>query len=124
MSQMEKIIVKDKAALDEIYKDSSLTIEGLAASDENLAQFKEWISHHTAFKKETFYVIAGKLMNEVYHLTGTNAYPDENCTLVCVMLKDLVNPNALVRPRFHIGGRWFDDVVDNNARREQEKGNI
>lgn len=26
----------------------------------------------------------------------------------------------LAIPRFEVGGRWFDDVVDNNARREKE----
>ena len=30
-------------------------------------------------------------------------------------------PLALTIPRFHVGGRWFDDVVANNARREAEK---
>jgi hypothetical protein len=24
-------------------------------------------------------------------------------------------------PRFQIGGRWFYDIVENNARREEEK---
>jgi len=24
-------------------------------------------------------------------------------------------------PRFLVGGRWFDDIVDNNRRHEEEK---
>ena len=60
-------------------------------------------------------------MNREYNLTGTNAYPEKDCTLVCIKLTDLVKPLALTMPRFQVGGRWFDDVVDNNARREAEK---
>lgn len=36
-------------------------------------------------------------------------------------LSDMEKPNAIMLPRFQIGGRWFDDVVANNARREEEK---
>jgi hypothetical protein len=28
---------------------------------------------------------------------------------------------AIVIPRFEVGGRWFDDVVDNNRMREESK---
>ena len=75
----------------------------------------------TAFKREDFYIIEGRTMNREYNLTGTNAYPETNCTLVCIKLSDLEKPLALTRPRCEIGGRWFDDVVANNARREAEK---
>ena len=34
-----------------------------------------------------------------------------------IKLSDLINPSAIVFKRFDFGGRWFDDVVDNNARR-------
>ena len=51
------------------------------------------------------------------NLKGSNAYKDE-LTIVSVKLSDLSNVNAIVIPRFEIGGRWFDDIVDNNARRQ------
>ncbi len=79
------------------------------------------MKHLTAFKREDFYIIEGRTMNREYNLTGTNAYPEKDCTLVCIKLTDLVKPLALTMPRFQVGGRWFDDVVDNNARREAEK---
>jgi hypothetical protein len=118
---MNKIEVNDKLMLDELYKDSALTLEGLAPTDENLQELKKWVENYTAFKREDFYIIEGSVMNREYHLTGTNAYPEENCTLVSVKLSDLERPTILSIPRFHIGGRWFDDIVDNNARREEEK---
>ena len=118
---MEKITVNDKATLDELYNGSAFTMEGLDPADESLAQLLEWIKGHTAVKNERFYIVSGSLMNMAYGLTGDNAYPETNCTLVCMKLEDMENSNAITLPRFQIGGRWFDDVVANNARREEEK---
>ena len=119
--KMNKIQVTDRATLDALYKDSAFTIEGLALDDESLGKLAEWVKRLTSFKREDFYIIEGRTMNREYNLTGTNAYPEKDCTLVCIKLTDLVKPLALTMPRFQVGGRWFDDVVDNNARREAEK---
>ena len=70
---------------------------------------------------EDVYVIEGNLMNREYNLTGDNAYPETDCTILCIKLDDMERPMAVTLPRFAVGGRWFDDVVDNNARREAEK---
>ena len=118
---MNKIQVTDRKTLDELYNESAFTIEGLSSDDESLGQLAEWVKNLTAFKREDFYIIEGRTMNREYNLTGTNAYPETDCTLVCIKLTDLVKPLALTMPRFQVGGRWFDDVVDNNARREAEK---
>ena len=118
---MNKIQVTDRKTLDELYNESAFTIEGLSSDDESLGQLAEWVKNLTAFKREDFYIIEGRTMNREYNLTGTNAYPETNCTLVCIKLSDLEKPLALTLPRFEIGGRWFDDVVANNARREAEK---
>ncbi len=109
---MNKIQVKDKAMLDELYKGSAFTLEGVSADDESLAFLKEWIERLTPIKKEDVYVIDGATMNREYHLTGTNAYPETGCTILCIKLTDLERPRAITIPRFQIGGRWFDDVVD------------
>ena len=118
---MNKIQVTDRKTLDELYDESAFTIEGLSTDDKSLGQLAEWMKHLTAFKREDFYIIEGKTMNREYNLTGTNAYPDTNCTLVCIKHSDLEKPLALTIPRFQIGGRWFDDICDNNSRRESEK---
>ena len=69
---------------------------------------------------------------EDWSLTIEGLAPDEknlkelldwvkDCTLACVKLADMENPNRVAIPRFQIGGRWFYDIVENNARREEEK---
>ena len=64
------------------------------------------------------YILSGKAMNDGYGLTGSNRYPDDLNILV-VPLDAFKDPARIVLPRFQLGGRWFDDVVDNNARREE-----
>ena len=103
---------------DELYNNSALTMEGLA--EESIPDLIEWIKQYTAIKNENVYVIKGKDMDIIYGLTGSNAYPDD-CTIISVKLEDMESPMAVAIPRFQIGARWYDDIVDNNARREAEK---
>ena len=117
---MVKIIVETKEQLDELYKDSSLTFEGLSTTDESLNSILDWVKNYTVLKKEDVYIISGKVMNDNYHLTGSNAYSN-NCNIVCIKLSDMEDFNKIVVSRFSIRGRWFDDVVDNNAMRERRK---
>ena len=116
---MKKIIVEEKAVLEELYKGSALTMVGLSPDDESLGQFRDWINEHTKMKTEDFYIIKGIMMNWAYQLTGLNAYP-KDVTLVAVKLSDLDDPSRVILPRFEIGGKWFDDIVDNNSRRQKE----
>ena len=58
-------------------------------------------------------------MNNAYGLTGKNAYKDD-LTIFCIKLEDIENVGAITLPRFEIGGRWFDDVVSNNAATQRE----
>ena len=118
---MNVIKVTTKAQLDELYKDWALTLEGFAPDEKNLKEFVDWVRELTPLKREDVYTIEGAVMNREYHLTGTNAYPEKDCTLVCIKLSDMENPNRVAIPRFQIGGRWFYDIVENNARREEEK---
>ena len=94
---------------------SALTMEGLA--EDSISEFIDWVKQYTPMKSETAYIIKGKTMNDVYMLTGNNKYPDD-CTIVSIKLEDMENSMAVVMPRFHIGARWFDDIVMNNAARE------
>lgn len=96
---------------------SALTLEGL--SENSISDFLDWIKEYTPLKNETAYIIKGKTMNNVYMLSGTNRYPDE-CNLVAIKLEDMEDWSKIVIPRFDVGGRWFDDIVMNNAAREQE----
>ena len=49
-------------------------------------------------------------MNDKYNLTDNNAYK-EDLTIVSVID---INPLKIALKRFSVGGRWFDDIVDNN----------
>lgn len=118
---MNIIKVTTRAQLDELHKDWSLTIEGLSPDEANLEEFLDWVKELTPLKREDVYTIEGRVMNREYGLTGTNAYPETGCTIVCIKLADMERPNAVTRPRFQIGGRWFYDVVENNRAREEEK---
>ena len=118
---MNIIKVTTRAQLDELHKDWSLTIEGLSPDEANLKEFLDWVKELTPLKREDVYTVEGRVMNREYGLTGTNAYPETGCTIVCIKLADMERPNAVTRPRFQIGGRWFYDVVENNRAREEEK---
>ena len=116
---MNIIEVDDPKKLDEFYEKWSLTFEGTTVDDENLTWLINWFKDHNCnMKKENFYVVSGKMMNEKYHLTGNNKYPN-NLTILVILLEDLDNVEAIAMARFEIGGRWFTDIVDNNINRER-----
>ena len=115
--QME--IVKTKKQFDELYKQWAFTLQGLVL--DGIPYVMKWLEENKAYNpqkdKTTVYVIKGNIMNEMYGLTGDNAYQDD-VNIVCILGIDL---NALVWARFEIGGKWFTDIVDNNRRREEVK---
>ena len=116
---MYNIIDCKESDLKELYDGSALTFEGTSIEESNLEWLIKWLKEHDCeMRQPDFYVIKGKLMNNVYHLTGSNAYSD-TCNILCIKLSDLSNVNAIILPRFELNGRWFDDVVDNNMRREK-----
>ena len=103
----------DADLLDSFYKDSSLTLEGLAL--DSLNDYADYLDKVCGLKDSTvFHIVSGKYMNDVYDLYGDNAYPDD-LHIVVVKMECLKNPMSIVTKRFEFGGRWFDDVVDNNA---------
>ena len=108
--------VTNKEELDNLYKHSALTIEGLAI--DSICDFVEWIKENTDILTDNLivYVTEGKVMNDFYDLSGNNRYPDDS-HIVSVIDIDLYK---VTFKRFEIGGRWFDDIVDNNASREAE----
>lgn len=113
---MKTINVSTKEQLDALYKQSALTWEGLTTDEANLNAVKEWLDEHGAILEDEepiFHIITGKLMNDAYGLIGSNAYLED---LNIVSVTD-INQAKVTIPRFEVGGRWFDDVVDNNARR-------
>lgn len=58
----------------------------------------------------------GRDMNRYYGLTGDNAYPDDLHFLAFPL--DGLDISKLAIFKLRMQDRWFDDIVDNNARRE------
>ena len=115
---MEILNITSRKACQALRRGSALTFEGFALSDDNVASLKGWVERFTKFTNERLQVISGAQMNRWYGLTGDNVYPDD-LNIVCIDLHDLEDPLALAIPRFSVGGRWLDDVVDNNLARER-----
>lgn len=58
----------------------------------------------------------GRDYNKAFGLTGTNRYPDD-LMFLCFPLDNL-NVGKLAMFKLMMGDRWFDDMVDNDLRRE------
>lgn len=73
-------------------------------TEENIGTITEWAT----FK--------GIDYNSYYETTGDNRYPDD-ITFLAFSIEGL-NIGRLAMFKLRMGGRWFDDVVDNDMRRE------
>ena len=93
--------------------ESCFTFEGIDLSTKQLRDnFKkefEKLALITGGKKGLVgYMFTGKMMNETFSLTGSNAYPED---LTFCAIPEYYNPEVKLR----IGARWFDDIVASNA---------
>lgn len=112
---MEIINVTNRELLAMLYKDGALTLEGRAASPDSLSNLLDWIRSVAGLAAEQVYVLKGKLMNEAYGLTAPAAQYPEELPIVCVRRADMELPRELNGARYAVGGRWFDEVVDNRC---------
>lgn len=103
-------------------KTSACTFEG-AGGDLNvwMLGINEQLTQLGLPEVKVFYTWSGKLMNEIYHLTGTNAY-QEDLTFFAFSIAQFNQKDMgkLAMWKLQIGARWLDDIVDNNKRREDE----
>lgn len=107
---INKEVVTTKEQLDELYNSSALSWEGLCPDDENLLQVKDWLEENKVDTKNLkFHIIKGRTMNKAYHL-NKNAYKN-NLNIISVTG---IDTTPVIFARFSTGGRWFDDIVDNN----------
>lgn len=100
---------------------SAITIVGLTIGKDGSEAFAEWCDNIAKFKTDNHvgYLIKGKVMNTLYHLTGDNAYPSD-LNIISFALNDFVESGKFVMARFDIDAKWLDDIVDNNVMREKE----
>jgi len=100
----------------ELYSDSAFTFVGLRYEPTLLEQINKSLTDYGLNPVEQLYVYSGKDMNEHYGLTGDNQYQDD---LSFVSFKlDNQPVGKLAAFKMTIGARWFDDIVDNNTRRQ------
>lgn len=112
-----EIIKNDGTMFKNLYESSALTLEGLAES--SFGDFEEWLKSQGATEPVKLIVTSGKQMSDYYKLTGCNRYPDDlNIVSVDSSCLDLSN---VIFSRFNIGARRFDDIVDNNLRRQVDQ---
>lgn len=122
MSETKKITKVNRenreATFQAAYEGSYYTILGCDGD------LNEWTDGYTDLLERSgivtpkeFITFKGSDMNEQYGLTGTNAYKDD---LVGLMfpLDGLAVPK-LAYFKLKARDRWFDDIVDNNQRRQE-----
>lgn len=105
--------------LQKAYEGSYYTITGVGGDAE------EWKTGYADMLREQgigeitgeWISFTGKDMNETYHLTGDNRYPDDLHFLAFPL--DGLDAGKLAMFKLQMQDRWFDDIVDNNARRER-----
>ena len=100
---MEIIKVETKEQLKALNDCSAMTWEGLIEEDFGAAL------DMCGAEGAKGYVTTGKVMNEICHLTGSNAYPDD----LTIFSIDKYKGLAIM-----FGARWMDDIISNNADRE------
>ncbi len=109
-----------KAIFSEAYGGSYYTIVGCGGDlNEWTAGYRELLANRGIGTPEKFITFKGKDMNEVYGLTGDNTYPDTLTFLMFPLSGLEVSKLAILRLQGQ--DRWFDDIVDNNQRREEMK---
>ena len=108
---------------DTLYNKEAYCAEGMpnASSDEAAKFLLNYFSKFNGCAKHiNFYYCYGKDLNNYYHLTEDNRYPDD----LGIFFIDWSNFDRSFDVAGHKGNlRYFSDVVDNNARKEIRKGN-
>jgi len=102
---MEKEIIEVNGIdeLRDLYHKWAMTWEGLCSDDFQIAM------QECGTEDTKGYLIKGKVMNEICHLTENNAYPDDLNIFAIYPFKGLA---------IQYGARWMTDIIDNNADRE------
>lgn len=100
------------------YDGSYYTILGCAGDlNEWTAGYQELLEARGIGTPKEFVTFKGADMNKIYGLTGNNAY-DEGLTFLMFPLDGLDVPKLAIF-RLQAEDKWFDDIVDNNRRRQE-----
>lgn len=99
------------------YEGSYFTLIGCGG---DLQEWKDGIKELLASKgigePKEYHSFLGEEYNEEFQTTGNNRYPDD-LVFLCFPL-DGLDVARLAMFKLIVGARWFDDIVDNDLRRE------
>ena len=116
---MKFITLETTEKFDEFYKGSDLTFAGMLPEEAQL--YVDYFKENGAEVNEEVdgYIYTGKMMNEKYNLSGDTAFPEDlHFLTIPLQAFDLAVVTLL---RMGLGGRWFDDIVDNKLGEQNEK---
>lgn len=112
--KLVEVLEKDfPKMVNDFYNESMFTFEGLNVKDEDGMKMLAQHVFNAGYKKKEIvgFWFTGKLMNDHFKLTESNAYPDD---LMFLVIPDFYNVDYKVSIRAH----WFDDIVSNNTIRQ------
>ena len=104
---------REEEMLNEFCDASAFTFEGLDITNKKGMADLEKTLRENGYNQKDFvvYWFKGSVMNRCYGLTGSNAYKDD---LTFAVIPNYYNPLI----KLSCGARWFDDIVANNAIRQ------
>ena len=107
----------------EMYNGSWFTIEGIKMSDHEIMkkEITKIFNEREIGIPQKWYSFTGKEMNTMYNLTGSNQYKDDLGFLACSLDGLYIPKLAMFRLVYADRFKWFDDIVDNNQRREKNE---
>lgn len=115
--------VDSRSGFNVIYNNNDLCIEECG---EPLEEFYQILANscytwYNVSEPVRFCFTTGKIMNKVFDLAGTNAYPDD-LIITFIPLKYFKGIRNTIDAKSRFSARYFNDVVDNNEYREVEAG--
>ena len=108
---------KIEKLFEEAYEGSYYTIIGCGGDIEDWKDYyKKMLKENDIGTVKEWHEFSGKDMNDYYNLTGDNRYSDDLHFLMFPL--DDLDIGKLAMFKLTMGDRWFDDIVENNRRRE------
>lgn len=121
---MKTVLIKaTKEQIRELRNKSAFTFAG-AGGDLNvwMVGVNDALKNLGINQVTNFYTWEGRVLNEMYGLTGENAYP-EDLTFFAFDITEIPMDQIgkLSMWKLQIGARWLDDIIDNDLAHEQSK---
>lgn len=117
------VVTADENKIKELERSSAFTWEGMTLDDENISEIAQVFCSQKLVRQDrqemTGYTWSGAVMNEMYGLTGDNAYPDD-LPFLSIDNDSFDGEGNLNVFKMSVGARWLDDIIRNNELNQQE----